>query len=129
MLLRWTVVVAAWCVAGAGAWQGMVPLSAPPLAVVGSRFSSRPFHMKKPQARRGPELCMGAATGEWEKMGGGKMGDAVCRRLLEQGDGEIAQPGCEVQVEYVGTIAAKDWTVDDVLECWLEVSLCQCTRF
>ena len=102
------------------------------------------------------EICMEASAGEWEKIGGGKAGDAVCKKILEQGSGKLAEKpkvlkcirvwgnrelwgltgailfqaaaGAEVEVEYVGTLGDMDWTVDDVLECWLEVSACDCVE-
>lgn len=42
------------------------------------------------------------------------------KRVLEAGTGIRVQRGDEVEVEYVGTIADKDWRVEDVIECWLE---------
>ena len=29
-------------------------------------------------------------------------------------------------MQYVGKIADKDWSVEDVLECWLSVCVCVC---
>ena len=41
-----------------------------------------PMEYRKPRQ----EICMAASgAGEWEKIGGGKAGDAVCKKILEQG--------------------------------------------
>ena len=54
----------------------------------------------------------------------GTKGEAVRKRVLEAGTAKLAQKGDQVEVEYIGAVAGKDWTVDDVLECWLAVCVC-----
>ena len=54
----------------------------------------------------------------------GTNGEAVRKRVLEAGTAKLAQKGDQVEVEYIGAVAGKDWTVDDVLECWLAVCVC-----
>lgn len=47
-----------------------------------------PMEYRKPRQ----EICMAASgAGEWEKIGGGKAGDAVCKKILEQGSGKLAE--------------------------------------
>jgi FKBP-type peptidyl-prolyl cis-trans isomerase len=46
---------------------------------------------------------------------------AVKKKILEEGSGDaLAQPGSEVEVDYVGTLGEQDWSVEDVVECWLK---------
>lgn len=47
--------------------------------------------------------------------------DGVRKRVLEEGEGDVAQECSEVEVDYVGTLhGEQDWTVQDVVECWLK---------
>jgi FK506-binding protein 4/5 len=45
----------------------------------------------------------------------------VKKFLVKEGDGDIPIAGSKVKIEYRGTIHSNQssWTVDDVLECWL----------
>lgn len=52
---------------------------------------------------------------EWVSLANG-----VKKRTLEPGKGGFAQAGSEVEVAFTGTLyGEQDWTVDDVVECWL----------
>lgn len=54
--------------------------------------------------------------GEWISLA-----DGVRKRVIEEGDGEVAQPGSEVEVDYVGTLyGERDWSAQDVVDCWLK---------
>lgn len=54
--------------------------------------------------------------GEWASLA-----DGVKKRVIREGEGEVAQEGSEVEVDYVGTLhGERDWAVDDVVECWLK---------
>ena len=108
VMLACLSVSAAWAPATAGIWNQRSSTHL---------FSAAPAH-RWPSARA-VNMCVPQSA--WVPLGGGKAGDAVCKRTLEAGSGEVAQKGAEVEVEYVGTLAEKDWTVDDVLECWLDV--------
>jgi len=56
------------------------------------------------------------AKGEWVSLA-----DGVRKRVIEEGEGEPAQEGSEVEVDYVGTFhGEQDWTVQDVVDCWLK---------
>ena len=88
-----------WAPAAAGAWPR--PLF--------------PAHLRRPCAAA-PQTVV--CSGQWEEIGGGK---AVCKRVLEKGWGKMPQQGVDVEVEYVGTLGERDWSVGDVLECWLQV--------
>lgn len=49
------------------------------------------------------------------------LADGVQKRIIQEGKGEVAEEGSEVEVDYVGTLyGEKDWSVDDVVECWLK---------
>ena len=61
--------------------------------------------------------------GVWEAIGGGLGGQGVRKLVLQEGTGKQAADGDEVEVEFVGTFAARDWSVNDIIECWLEVGL------
>ena len=63
----------------------------------------------------------------WDALGGGATGQGVRKLVLEQGLGKQAEFGSQVEVEFVGTFAELEWSVDDVIECWLEVRLRRCT--
>lgn len=65
----------------------------------------------------------------WDALGGGATGQGVRKLVLEQGLGKQAEFGSQVEVEFVGTFAELEWSVDDVIECWLEVRLRRCTTF
>lgn len=46
--------------------------------------------------------------------------NAVRKQTIEEGSGEIAPAGASVELEYEGTLQGeRDWTTDDVVECWL----------
>lgn len=53
---------------------------------------------------------------EWVPLG---RDDCVRKRILVPGTGDIVLPGAEVAIEYRGTLAALDWSPNDVVECWL----------
>lgn len=62
-----------------------------------------------------------AAAGAWQTLaGGGAAGTAVSKRVIEPGSGAQAAPGAEVQIHYVGTLAEREWSADDVAACWLD---------
>jgi len=44
---------------------------------------------------------------------------AVRKRILEPGQGGVVSPGSEVEIEYEGTLAIRDWNAHDVVTCWL----------
>jgi len=92
-----------WAPAAAGAWPR--PLFPAPMR--------RPC----PAAALQTVVC----SAQWEAIGGGKEGTAVCKREMEKGRGKMPQQGVDVEVEYVGTLGERDWSVGDVLECWLQV--------
>jgi hypothetical protein len=82
-------------VGGAEAWVApAIGLRASWVApAIGLRSSHRqaliaPMEFRKPRK----EICMAASgAGEWERIGGGKAGDAVCKKILEQGSGKLAE--------------------------------------
>jgi len=45
----------------------------------------------------------------------------VKKLVIKEGNGDIPAAGSKVEIEYVGTIGSsqESWTVDDVLDCWL----------
>jgi len=92
-----------WASAAAGAWPR--PLF--------------PIPLRRPCPAAAPQTVVCSA--QWEAIGGGKAGNAVCKRVLEKGWGKMPQKGVDVEVEYVGTLGERDWSVGDVLECWLQV--------
>jgi hypothetical protein len=92
-----------WAPAAAGAWPR--PLF--------------PVPLRRPCPAAAPQTVVCSA--QWEAIGGGKAGTAVCKRVLEKGWGKMTQQGVDVEVEYVGTLGERDWSVGDVLECWLQV--------
>lgn len=48
------------------------------------------------------------------------LADGVKKRVIEQGEGHVAQDKSVVEVEYRGTLVGeRDWTVQDVVDCWL----------
>jgi hypothetical protein len=48
------------------------------------------------------------------------LADGVKKRVIEQGEGNIAKEKSAVKVEYTGTLLGEqDWTVQDVVDCWL----------
>ena len=56
-----------------------------------------------------------STEGEWVSLAGG-----VRKRVIEEGNGDVAQEGFEVKVDYVGTLIGEtSWTVQDVVDCWL----------
>jgi hypothetical protein len=75
--------------------------------------------LRRPCPAAAPQTVVCSA--QWEAIGGGKAGNAVCKRVLEKGWGKMPQKGVDVEVEYVGTLGERDWSVGDVLECWLQV--------
>jgi hypothetical protein len=49
------------------------------------------------------------------------LADGVKKRVIQEGEGEVAHEGSEVEVDYVGTLQGEsDWTVQDVVDCWLK---------
>ena len=63
----------------------------------------------------------GPEAGEWQTLAcGGAAGTAVCKRVIEPGSAKRAAAGAEVQIEYVGILAERQWSADDVAACWLE---------
>jgi hypothetical protein len=44
----------------------------------------------------------------------------VRKLVVEEGSGDIAKTGSNVEIEYIGTLVGeKDWTSQDVVSCWL----------
>jgi FK506-binding protein 4/5 len=49
------------------------------------------------------------------------LADGVKKRVIEKGEGNVAQEKSAVKVEYTGTLVGEqDWTVQDVVDCWLD---------
>jgi FKBP-type peptidyl-prolyl cis-trans isomerase len=72
---------------------------------------------QKPSAagRLASSVLKASSEAEWVTLT-----DGVRKRVVEEGDGDVAQEGSEVEVEYVGTLVGeKDWTEQDVVDCWL----------
>ena len=51
-----------------------------------------------------------------------QLADGVQKRILDEGTGSaLAQPGSQVEVDYVGTLVGeKGWTAQDVVDFWLK---------
>ena len=77
---------------------------------VADRRSKRSFNGRQPLT------SLRADEGTWVSLA-----DGVRKRVIEEGEGDIAHEGSEVEVDYVGTLQGEaDWTVQDVVDCWLK---------
>ena len=48
------------------------------------------------------------------------LAESVRKIVLEEGSGELPQPGSAVELEYTGTLLGEiEWSTDDVVRCWL----------
>lgn len=46
---------------------------------------------------------------------------AVRKKVLQEGTGDLAVKGSEVELDYVGTLAGQaEWSAQDVVDCWLK---------
>ena len=45
--------------------------------------------------------------------------NAIRKNIISPGNGDAPQDGDEVSINYVGTLAERSWTVQDVVDCWL----------
>ena len=116
------VVLLALCALGTKGWA-LAPLPLDTCAHArgcGVRAGAAVRLCPRPAARA--STCLAAAAGEiaregvWEAIGPG-----VRKRVLQPGSGKQAELGAAVTCEFVGSFAERAWSVDDVLECWLEV--------
>jgi len=126
------VVLLALCALGTKGWA-LAPLPLDTCARArgcGVRAGAAVRLCPRPAARA--STCLAAAAGEiaregvWEAIGPG-----VRKRVLQPGSGKQAELGAAVTCEFVGSFAERAWSVDDVLECWLEVgcvALLLCSR-
>ena len=57
-----------------------------------------------------------AETSEWTALADD---GAVKKLTISPGNGSRAQDGDEVAIEYVGTLARRSWSAQDVVDCWL----------
>jgi FKBP-type peptidyl-prolyl cis-trans isomerase len=77
-------------------------------------------HVTKPsfQARLTTAQALSSIPSEQDWV---SLDDGLKKRVIECGEGNVAQKGSQVEVEYTGTLyGEKDWTVQDVVDCWLK---------
>jgi len=82
--------------------------------------SYTPVHLSN---RKTISLYMGNEA-SWVSLVDGITNEAaapVKKLVIKEGNGDIPAAGSKVEIEYVGTIGSsqESWTVDDVLDCWL----------
>lgn len=65
----------------------------------------------------GPLKASVSATDGWVSL---TDDNAVQKRIIQEGSGDVAKAGQTVEIDYVGTLGTTmDWDVEDVIDCWL----------